>query len=113
MDIMPVLKALADGTRMKILTLLLRRRCCVRALARELNLSQAAVSQHLKVLRQAGLLQGERRGYFMHYRVNRDVLEQLARELQHLAGLQPEEAPPGAGCPGRGGACRCSKNRRE
>ena len=48
-------KALADENRMLILRLLLRRNCCARALARQLDISEAAVSQHLKVLREAGL----------------------------------------------------------
>lgn len=59
MDRSLVLKAIADETRMKILTLLLEHNYCVRALARSLELSEAAISQHLKVLREAGLLIGE------------------------------------------------------
>ena len=66
MDRMLVLKAIADETRMKILLLLLRHNYCVRALARKLELSEGAVSQHLKILRDAGLLIGEKKGYFMH-----------------------------------------------
>ena len=42
-----VFKALADENRMLILRLLLRRNCCVRALSRLLDISEAAVSQHL------------------------------------------------------------------
>ena len=53
-------KALADENRMLILRLLLRRNCCVRALSRQLDISEAAVSQHLKVLREAGLILGEK-----------------------------------------------------
>jgi ArsR family transcriptional regulator len=99
-DIMPVLKAIADETRIKIVSLLLRRSYCVRALARKLALSEGAVSQHLKVLREAGLLTGEKRGYFMHYDVNRDVLHALAAEIGELALIKrglctPEEG----GCP--------------
>ena len=74
MDKNKVLKAIADATRMNILTLLLKHNYCVRALANELELTEATISQHLKVLREAGLLVGERRGYFMHYLVNRSVL---------------------------------------
>ena len=63
-------KALADENRLLLLRLLLRRNCCVRALARQLDISEAAVSQHLKVLREAGLIFGEKCGYFMHYTVH-------------------------------------------
>jgi len=59
MDKNKLLKAIADDTRMNILTLLLRHNYCVRALANELNLSEATISQHLKVLREAGVLVGE------------------------------------------------------
>jgi len=85
---------MADETRMKIMQLLLRHNYCVRALAQELNLSEAAISQHLKVLREAGLLVGEKRGYFMHYSVERPVLHQLAKEIQALADMEEEACRP-------------------
>ena len=56
------LKALADENRMLLLRLLLLRGCCVRGLARQLGISPAGVSQHLKVLREAGLIDSHRRG---------------------------------------------------
>lgn len=90
MDTTKVLKAIADETRMKILTLLLRHRFCVRGLARQLGLTEATVSQHLKVLREAGLLVGEKRGYFMHYDVERSLLCELASEIQALTTLERE-----------------------
>ena len=86
------LKALADDTRMKIVTLLLQHNYCVRALAGKLGISEAAVSQHLKILREEGLLAGEKKGYFMHYEVNRDALHELAREIDALADLESEAA---------------------
>ena len=85
MDNTLVLKALADETRIKILTLLLKNTLCVRALAEKLALAEATVSQHLKVLREAGLLTGEKHGYFMHYAVDRAVLHKLAKDMEALA----------------------------
>ena len=82
------LKAIADDTRLKIVKLLLRHNYCVGALARQLDLTEAAVSQHLKVLREAGLLTGERSGYFMHYAVDREQLRALAKEIQALAATE-------------------------
>ena len=78
-------KALADENRMLILRLLLRRNCCVRALSRQLDISEAAVSQHLKVLREAGLILGKKSGYFTHYTVNRSTLQVLSDELAAMA----------------------------
>ena len=97
MDRTLVLKAIADETRMKILSLLLRHNYCVRALARKLELSEGAVSQHLKVLRDAELLSGEKKGYFMHYDVNRDVLHALAAEIESLASMERELCTPDEG----------------
>ncbi len=70
-----VFKALSDETRLRLLTLLADQgpegALCVGALARRLEITQSAVSQHLGVLRMAGLVIDERRGYYVHYRVNR------------------------------------------
>jgi ArsR family transcriptional regulator len=97
MDRTLVLKAIADETRMKILSLLLRHNYCVRALARKLELSEGAVSQHLKVLRDAGLLSGEKKGYFMHYDINRDVLHALAADIEALTCVERDACKPEAG----------------
>ena len=94
MDKKKALKAIADETRMSILKLLLRHNYCVRALATELNLTEATISQHLKVLREAGLLVGEKRGYFMHYAVERPVLHELARDIKDLADIEHETCKP-------------------
>jgi ArsR family transcriptional regulator len=94
MDELTVLKALADETRFSIVRLLLRRNYCLRALAAELSLTPGAVSQHVKVLREAGLLEATRQGYFMHYEVNRGTLRVLAGWLAGLADIEREELPP-------------------
>ena len=78
-----VFGVLADPTRLKLLKLLCRQRdsdtLCVNALAGLLGVTQSAVSQHLRVLRAAGLVKGERRGYHVHYFVNPDMLEKCRR----------------------------------
>ena len=110
MDKMAVLRAIADETRMNILSLLLRRSYCVRALARKLNLSEATISQHLKILREAGLLAGEKRGYFMHYDVERGALSGLAREIDALAAIKRETCPHKCGEGSNQHAhCQCHK----
>ncbi len=82
-----VLKALADETRFNLLNLLLTHDLCVGALARHLSISEAAVSQHLGKLREAGLVRGEKRGYWTHYSVDRERLGELADSLTELAAL--------------------------
>jgi len=85
-----VLKALADGTRMEILTLLGTRRYCVGALAARLGITQGAVSQHLRIMKAAGLLTAERCGYYMHYRVSAAALTRLAEAMRSL--VKPKAA---------------------
>ena len=97
MDTRLILKAIADETRTKILTLLLRHNYCVRALARNLGLTEATISQHLKVLREAGLIVGVKKGYFMHYDVERGVLHELAQEIEALAVIERETCSPEQG----------------
>ena len=82
-----IFKALADETRFRVLTLLLTHDLCVGALARHLKISEAAVSQHLKQLREARLVKGEKRGYWTHYTVEKDKLTELAQSLQGLVNL--------------------------
>ncbi len=94
MDMNKILKAIADETRMRILQLLLKHDYCVRALATELNLTEATISQHLKVLREAGLLVGEKRGYFMHYAVERPVLAELSKSIDALAAIEHAPCKP-------------------
>lgn len=111
-----VLKAIADDTRLKIVKLLLQHNYCVGALARRLELTEAAVSQHIKVLRKAGLLIGEKRGYFMHYDVDREQLRALASEFEKLAAIQREACKlQNEGCTKekentQNGHCKCHKS---
>ena len=106
MELAAALKALADENRLLIVRLLGRRDYCVRALARQLGVSQAAVSQHLKVLREAGLVSGEKRGYFLHYRVEGEALLAASSALAALAREKPapcggcgRDSGPGCGAP--------------
>jgi len=55
-----IFKALAHPARLKILATLRERECCVGELQRCLSLSQPNVSQHLKVLKKAGIIVGKR-----------------------------------------------------
>jgi len=85
MELLETLKLLADETRFKIIELLLKQDLCVGALAKRLGISDAAVSQHLQLLRKGGLLKGEKRGYWTHYAVEKEGLEQAAEQLQAFA----------------------------
>ena len=59
---------------------------CVNALAHKLGVTQSAVSQHLRVLRQAGLVRGTRRGNFMHYSLDPTGFEKWKAGLRETLG---------------------------
>ena len=68
-----IFAALGDNTRQKILLLFEpNEEICVGEIANLFNLSRPAISHHLKVLRTAELLESEKRGKEVYYRVNRD-----------------------------------------
>lgn len=104
-NLIQITKALADENRLSILKMLLRHDLCVGALSAHIGISEAAVSQHLKVLREAGLVTGEKRGYFTHYSVNRDLLREAAMEIESLAALTREKMK----CKNGGHSC-CRSN---
>jgi DNA-binding transcriptional ArsR family regulator len=87
-----VMKALSDRTRFKIVQMLLVRDFCVGGLARTLGISEAAVSQHLKLLKDTGIISGVKEGYFMHYAVEREVLKGLAGALSGMVDMKREGA---------------------
>jgi ArsR family transcriptional regulator len=78
------LRLLSVETRLHMLLLLSERNLCVGALACHLGLSQGAISQHLKVLREAGLVIAERAGYYVHYRVDKQVVAHWRHEFDEL-----------------------------
>ena len=80
-----IFKALADKTRLRLVDLLMTHDLCVGALANRLDISKPAVSQHLQILRKAGLVKGEKRGYWTHYTIERDTLLQLAGKIKEKA----------------------------
>ncbi|MDA3791742.1 MAG: metalloregulator ArsR/SmtB family transcription factor [Desulfobacula sp.] len=70
MSLIKALKVLADEKRLKILPMLVNSDLCVGALAEHLCISKPAVFQNLQILRKAGLIKGEKRGYWTHYKEN-------------------------------------------
>lgn len=69
-----ICKTLSVETRVRIVLLLRERGLCVNALAARLGVSPSAVSQHLRILRDADLVIPDKRGYYVHYALNRATL---------------------------------------
>ncbi|MBD3367450.1 MAG: metalloregulator ArsR/SmtB family transcription factor [Candidatus Eisenbacteria bacterium] len=74
-------KALSDPTRLRIVKMLRDAGgpLCVNAIAYRLEVTQSAVSQHLRILRQAGIVEGRRAGRRVHYSVDTEVLKEHER----------------------------------
>lgn len=86
-DLSRFFKALGDETRLQLIALLTQQEpgqaMCVGRLARELGVTDSAVSQHLRVLKDLGLVHAERRGYRLHYFLDAERLaayQNLVRE---------------------------------
>ncbi len=78
------LKALADDSRLRIVAALVKRPLNVNALSETLELSQYNVSKHLKILREAGLVDSEIKGSHREYFIAEPFSKQLARNRNVL-----------------------------
>jgi protein-tyrosine-phosphatase/DNA-binding transcriptional ArsR family regulator len=87
-------RALGDPLRWRIVELLATEQLCVAHLAEELAAAQPLVSHHLKVLREAGLVDTDRYRYWTYYRLHPGALVRLAATL----GLLARSAPSGTAC---------------
>jgi len=97
-----LLKVLSVGTRVQIVQLLKGRALCVGALSARLDVTQGAVSQHLRVMRDAGLVIDEKQGHFIHYRLNEDTLAAWREEIDRLLD------PARGACTDRKGTAECA-----
>lgn len=89
------LKALAHPVRLQIVRALLDARagrCSCGDIVRDLPLAQSTVSQHLKVLREAGLIRGASEGQRCCYRIDRDALAAVGAAVRALgaAAARPQ-----------------------
>jgi ArsR family transcriptional regulator len=79
-QVAPLLKALADPVRLRLMSLVASRaggEACVCDLTGAFDLSQPTISHHLKVLHEAGLVEREKRGVWVYYRARADALASL------------------------------------
>jgi len=87
--IVPLVKALADPVRLRLLSLVASHadgEACVCDLNDAFDLSQPTISHHLKLLHDAGLLDRDKRGVWVYYRLNTAALGDLAVLLGGVAG---------------------------
>lgn len=78
MEILDILKALSDETRIRIINLLRHEALCVCELEVILNLSQSNASRHVTKLKNAKLVTGEKKAQWIYYRLDRSILEKFS-----------------------------------
>ncbi len=78
-------KVLADPLRRRIVELLSREQLCTCHLVEETGAGQTTISNHLRVLREADMVETEPCGRFTYYRLRPEVLRALADEMAQLA----------------------------
>lgn len=77
-------KILAVDKRIEIIELLKKEAMNVNSMAEALGITSSAVSQHLRVLKSADLVRDERKGYWIYYSLDRDVLEKCRERLNRI-----------------------------
>jgi ArsR family transcriptional regulator, arsenate/arsenite/antimonite-responsive transcriptional repressor len=83
-ELAQVFKALGDPVRLRLVSLIGARQggeVCVCDLTSDFDLTQPTISHHLRVLREAGLIESERRGTWVYYRLVPSALERMAALL--------------------------------
>jgi len=90
-DVPPLggVRALAEPMRWRIVELLAGEELCVCHLVEELGVAQSLVSHHLKVLRDAGLVESSRFRYWTYYRLRTGPVADAGRALVELAAAAP------------------------
>ena len=88
-----VYRALSDPTRRRVLALLRDRDMTAGELAANFELSAPTMSGHFAVLKEAGLIQADRTGSTITYRLNVSVLEEAMMALMDAFRLEPRRSP--------------------
>ena len=86
MGLQKTMKALSDPIRREILNLLKGGRMAAGDIASRFDISDAAISRHLSVLKEANLIRDTREGKFIFYDLNASVLEELLLWVSDLKG---------------------------
>lgn len=94
-----VIRVLGDPLRLKIVTLLARETLCTTHLVEETGAKQTNLSNHMKVLREAGIVETEPCGRFTYYKLRADVLAALSEQFAELAASARTAAGNKRACP--------------
>ena len=89
-DLVKVFKALSDETRLKILLIISKRTICQKGISRHLGISESAVSQHIKVLKESGIVTGIKQGYSVIYVINDDCFKEVKFFLKMINDIEDD-----------------------
>lgn len=102
MDAVQTLHLITDPTRFRLIQLLFEHHYCVKALARKIGVSEPAISQQMRILKNNHLVQGVKIGYQVHYSVDREkICAALEEVLRQFSAYPAETAIP------RDWSCSC------
>ncbi|WAX81369.1 ArsR/SmtB family transcription factor [Streptomyces sp. KMM 9044] len=94
-----LIRVLADPLRLRIVTLLAKETLCTSHLVEETGARQTNLSNHLRVLREAGVVETEPCGRYTYYKVRPDVIASLAGQFADLAESARNAADNKRACP--------------
>ncbi|WP_462411472.1 ArsR/SmtB family transcription factor [Neobacillus sp. Marseille-QA0830] len=102
-----ILKLLGDKTRLSIVGILKKRECCVCEFLEVFDMSQPSISQHLRKLKDAGVVKEERRGQWIYYSLNpqnelyeliQDILEHVPDQVEKIKQIEKSNPTLRCGC---------------
>jgi ArsR family transcriptional regulator len=102
-----VLKLLGDKTRLSIMAILKIRECCVCELLEVFDMSQPSISQHLRKLKDAGLVKEERKGQWVYYSLNsqnylfgmiEEILNHIPEQSEQVKVIEKSNPTLRCGC---------------
>ena len=85
-EIIVIFKALSVNSRIQIIKLIRDKKLCVNAITNKLGVSQSAVSQHLKVLKECNLVVSDRYGSIVHYQLNKNKIGEFKNAISKIIG---------------------------
>lgn len=80
-DLFITMKALGDETRLKILRCIYKKIDNTQAIAKELDMTEAGVSKHLKLMHESGILRKKRSGNYIHYIIEREIIDRIPMDM--------------------------------
>ncbi len=83
-----IFKLLSVDARVRILQLLSRKSLCVTELTSQLGITLSATSQHLRLLRNAGIVSTQKQGFFVYYRLDKEKISRLNKAVGELLNIE-------------------------